>query len=235
MNDWKEALKLAFDTPAPLRKRAFLRQLCLPGMPIHVFLISQIGYIHKWVWCICASVLVTSLLCTAFLPETVLWLISGLTPLLALTVSAESGRSALHGMAELEMATRFSLRSVIFARLAILGLINLLTLAILLPIGLAGGTPLPFSAALYVITPFLLSSFTGLCIVRKHRGQEGVYACIGSSFGISIFLFLSHHIIPVLYQEQCLAVWLIAASALLLGNGKQCAALIKQTEEFAWN
>ena len=235
MNKWKDELMQAFDAPQPVRKSIFLRQLDLPRMPVHEFLFSQIGYIRKWIWCVSTLIFVVSILGLAFLPGTVLWLISGLTPLLSLTIISESGRSELYKMVELEMATRFSLRSVTFARLAILGLMNLLLLGVLLPIGLWNDTVAPLAAALYIITPFLLTTFIGLYIVRKFRGQEAMYTCVGTSVGISISLFLSHNIIPFIYQEQCLTAWIITALVLLFGNGKQCVAMINKTEELAWN
>jgi len=235
MNKWKNELKRAFEAPGPERKRAFLRQLDLPGMPAHAFLFSQIGYIRKWVWCISVLIFAVSVLGLVFLPGMVLWLISGLTPLLALTVISESGRSERYKMAELEMATRFSLKSVTFARLAILGLLDFPLLGILLLIGSWGASVDPLAVALYILTPFLFTSFTGLYIVRKFRGQEAMYICSGVSVGISIFLLLSHRIIPFIYKEQCLTAWIIIAAVLIVGNGKQCTAMIKRTEELVWN
>lgn len=235
MKHWKDELKRGFDAPQPINKKEFLRKLEPSRIPFHKFFFSQITYIRKWVWCIAGLVFVTAILGFAFLPDTVLWLISGLTPLLALTIVSESGRSERYKMAELEMTTCFSLRSVTFARLGILGLMNLMLLGGLLPIGLWTDTVAPFAAGLYIITPFLLTTFTGLFIVRKFKGQEAIYACIGTSVGISIFLFLSHNIIPFIYREQCLTTWMVTALVLLLGNGKQCMSIIEQTEELAWN
>lgn len=231
MDKWKIELKQAFDAPQPMQKRFFLRHLSLPCIPIHSFLFSQIGYIRKWVWVMSIIILLVSILGLIFLPGTVLWLISSLTPLLALTIISESGRSKLYRMAELEMATRFSLRSVILARLSILGLMNLLLLGALLPIGVWSDTSAPFAATLYIITPFLLTTFIGLYITRKFRGEEAMYACIGISLGISISLLFSHNIIPFIYQSQCLAAWAIAALTLFGGSVKQCIAIIKKTEE----
>ena len=112
---------------------------------------------------------------------------------------------------------------------------NLLLLGVLLPIGIWNDTVAPLAAALYMITPFLLTTFIGLYIARKFRGQEAMYACVGASVGISISLFLSHNIIPFIYQKQCLTAWMITALVLLFGNGKQCVAMINKTEELAWN
>lgn len=169
------------------------------------------------------------------LPDAVLWLISGLTPLLALTIISESGRSELYEMAELEMATRFSLRSITLARLGVLGVANLLILGLLFPISLCDNMQNPLAAGLYIITPFLLTTFAGLYIVRKFKGQEAMYACIGAAVGISLSVFLSYKTVPFIYQERWLIFWIAAALALCIGNGKQCVAMIKRTEELAWN
>lgn len=126
MKQWKDELKLAFDAPGPERKREFIRQLEPQKVPSYRALFTQAAYIRKWVWCVSVIVFATAILGAAFLPNTGIWLISGLTPLLALTIIAESGRSECYGMAELEMATRFSLRSVTLARLGILGIMELI-------------------------------------------------------------------------------------------------------------
>ena len=235
MDKWKNELKQAFKAPRPVRKRDFLRQLDLPGMPVHEFLFSQMGYIRKRVWCVSALIFVVSILGLVSMPGKVLWLISGLTPLLALTIISESGRSELYKMAELEIATRFSLRSVTFARLTLLGLMNTMFLGILLLIGLWNDTVASFAAALYIITPYLLTTFAGLSIVRKFKGQDAMYACVGTTVGISISLFVSHDIIPFVYEERYLTAWMITALALLVGSGKQCIVILKKTEELAWN
>ncbi|MBR3841316.1 MAG: hypothetical protein IKM20_09285 [Erysipelotrichales bacterium] len=235
MDKWKDELKKAFDAPNPMKKRAFLRSIDYPKMSIYSFLYSQIGYIHKWVWGISALFFFVSVLGSVFVPDNAVWLISGLTPLLALTIISESGRSERYKMFELEMATRFSLRSVTFARLTIISIMNYLLLLVILLITLFINISIPLTSSLYIVTPFLLSAYTGLIIVRKFRGQEGLFICVGVSVGISIFLFISHNIIPQIYQEQYFSLWLIAALLLLLGNIRQYNAIIKQTEELIWN
>jgi len=235
MNNWKDALKIGFAPPRPVRKREFLRRLELPGMSLPQFLWSQVGYIRKRAWCLSALVFALAVLDMVFFPGSVVWLISGLAPLLALTLVSESGRSRLYGMAELEMASRFSLRSVTLARLGILGLGNFLLLMALLAMGVWHGAVDAFAAALYLFTPYLLSTFTGLPIVRRLRGQEGLFACVGASVAISVFLLLSPRAMPVMYEKRFLTVWMSAALALVFGNGKQCVAMINRTEELIWS
>ena len=232
---WKDELKKVFDTPEPKRKREFLRSIDYPKMSIYGFMYSQIGYIHKWIWVIAALFFFLSILVSAFVPDDAIWLISGLSPLLAVTIISESGRSERYKMVELEMATRFSLRSVIFMRLIILSIVNITLLISVLLISLCINTSISLASALYVVTPFLLSAYTGFIIVRKFRGQEGFLICVGVSVGISISLFISHNIIPYIYREQYFSLWLIATLLLLLGNARQYNAMIKGTEELTWN
>ena len=49
----------------------------------------------------------------------VLWITAALLPFVALLAVTEGTRSAVYGMEELELATRFSLKSVLLARLCL--------------------------------------------------------------------------------------------------------------------
>ena len=144
MDRWKDELKLAFEAPMPLKKRQFLRTIEPSGMNMFEFLISQLGYIRKWIWGVSLLIFSVSLIGSVFLSVEMLWIISAMTPLLALIIVAESGRSEYYTMAELELATRFSLRSVILARLTILGLENAVLLCFLIPFGLRNNMVSPF-------------------------------------------------------------------------------------------
>lgn len=235
MNKLKKELELAFYAPNPLRKREFMRKLPPPKMNIGEFLFTQIGYIRKWVWCVSALIFIASVLGVAFLSLDMLRVISALTPLLALTVVSESGRSEFYEMAELEMATRFSLKSVTLARLSILGIVDLILLCLLVPIGLWKNTLSPVAAGLYIITPFLLTAFSGLLIVRKFRGRESMYACVGVTACVSLLALFSHSTAPAIYQQSKLIWWAAAALALCVGTAKQYIAIIKRTEELTWS
>lgn len=235
MNNWKKELRQGFAAPPPQRKRAFLRQLEQPRMSIFTFLLTQIEYIRKWVWCVSALVFLTAVIGAGVFSRDMLWGISALVPLLALTVVCEGGRSECYDMAELELATRFSLRSVTMARLCILGGENLGLLCLLTPLGLWHSDFCSPAAGVYILTPFLLTAFLGLYIVRKVRGREAVYTCIGVTLFISVSVLFAHDNIPWLYQETCLLWWIAGALALCVGIGTQYVTIMKRTEELAWN
>lgn len=235
MNNWNKELKKAFEAPKPLRKQEFIRRFVSRKVTIPEFLFTQIGYIRIQVWGISIFVMIVAVLGVTFFSKDMLWFICSLTPLLAFTFISENGRSECYKMTELEMATRFSLRSVTLARLAILGLTDLVLLSLLLPLGLCNNEWSLLAVGLYMTTPYLLTTFCCLYIVRKFRGRESLYACVGITACISCVALFSHSTIPYIYQERYLIEWGVGALILCIGIGTQYVKIINQTEELSWN
>lgn len=227
----KENLKCAFEAPPPHRKKEFLRRIALPQMSLNEFMLSQVGYIRKWIWVVSAMVFVLSLLNTCMFSEDMLWMISASTPLLALTIVSEYSRSESYEMAELEMATRFSLRSVVIARLGILGVENLVILSLLIPIGIWKNMVNPIQMGVYILVPYLLTAFIGLYIVRKLRGREAIFLCAGATGLVSFFVFFFHHTFPQIYQAENLAWWVAVVLLLCMGTVRQTCLVINRMEE----
>lgn len=252
----KEELQCAFAAPKPQRREAFLQllserslgteqsleteRLLKTGLPS--FVLSQVMYISKGIWWLSAAVFAAACLLAASPgmagdrnQNQVIWGISALAPLLAMTVIAESGRSQSFRMAELEMATRFSLRSVALARLGILGLENLGMLILLAFMGRggdgAGQDGSIVQAGLGILLPYLLTSFLGLWIVRRFRGREAVYYCFGMAACISILVFMTPGHMRYPEQERNLLWWAAAAFALGVGTVKQYVRLVGETAE----
>lgn len=235
----KKELKKAFEAPAPARREAFLQEIAEPaGISLFSFLLIQAQYIRKRTItvsiCAFAAVLFGSLILVADMLRAV----SAFTPLLALTLVAETGRSEHYGMAELEMATRFSLKSTLLARLAILGTGNLLLLLLLFPLSLRNNDTSPLRAGLFIITPLLLSTFLCLHIVRRRRDRDGVYLCTGVCAFVSLITFVLHHnnnpVFLWLLEESSCAGWIAAVMLLFAGTVKQYQNLIDR-EELVWN
>lgn len=235
MTHRKHELTCAFSPPPPAKKREFLRHTAYCQMNTAAFLHTQLRYLKKWVWCASALIFTVSILGAAVLSLNMLWVIASYTPILAVTILSESSRSERHQMEELELSTRFSLRSVILARFAILGLTDLFLLALLIPIALLNSSLSLLAAGLYITIPFLLTVCIGLSITRKLRGQDGLYACWAMSFFVSIFVGLSHIKAPFLYQEEHVLWWGMLFAALFIAAAKLSASIIQQTEELSWN
>lgn len=224
----RNKLKRAFEPPAPLNKRDFLRTLEQPGISIFMFVLSQLGYIRRWIWIVSAFVFALSVMGAVWLPADVVWTISALTPLLALTVVSESGRSENYAMAELEMATRFSLKSVLLARLGILGVENLLILGLLLPVGIWRQRLGVIQAGVYVLLPYLVMTYAGLSIVRRFRGREAGYFCAGVTVCISFAVMALRGGIPQLYQPDVLVWWIACVLVSGAGTVRQCVGIVRE-------
>ena len=226
-----EELSYAFEAPESLRKKEFLKVLPMPRISMYGFIISQIGYIRSWIWYVSTLIFGLFIVCAALLPTDVLWPISAFTPLLALTVVTECGRSESYEMAELEMATRFSLKSVMMARLGILGIENLMFLFLMIPVGIWKHEFSPVRMGLYILTPYLLTTFTGLYMIRKFRGLEGTLICAGIAGIVSFSLLLFQYSYPQIYQNENLIWWAVTALLLCTGAVKQTWQMINRTEE----
>ena len=230
MTKWKSELHRGFATPPPARKREFLRQFTPPQTSLADVLLSQLGYIRAWVWVVSGTIYAAVALLLLAQSPYLLHMLSACAPLLALTVVTESSRSVRCGMAELELSTRFSLKTVVLARLIPLGCIHPLGLLLL-----SFGFGRPFAAILYSIAPFLLTAFLGLSVTRRYRSHEAIYACGGIAFAISLLTLFSHHLFAALYEGRHLIWWLLAVAVLAAATGKLYKTILFETEELAWN
>lgn len=231
----KELLKQGLEAPPPERKEAFLRRA--PAQPVSTlsFLCTQAAYIRKWVWMLSAVLFFIALVGAGVLKRDILWMMSAFMPVLALTVLTESSRSERYGMAEFEQASRFSLKSVVLARLGILGLENLALLCLLVPFSFQNSGLSLLQTGIYLTCPYLLTSFLGAGVLRKRRDRETGYLFVGIAFSVSIGNLLLRQICPFFYESGALGSWLAAEAVFVVGVAYQYYQIIRQKEELTWN
>lgn len=231
----KEALQEGFEAPVAQKKKEFLRSIQTPPIHYFEFICLQAGYIHKWIWGFSTLIFAVALTGAQYLEKDMLLCISALMPLLALSVITESGRSVIYGMAEFELSTRFSLKSVVLARLGILGGSNLILVSLLVPFACMNSKTTILQTSVYMLCPYLLTAFLGLWAVRRVRGKEAFYICTGIALCISVGNIMLYRSLPALFGEHCFTGWISALVLLGIGTAKECRQTIKQTEELAWN
>ncbi|MCM1221060.1 MAG: hypothetical protein NC548_41915 [Lachnospiraceae bacterium] len=232
----KKQLKIIYEAPPPLRKKEFLRKWGQPRMNLWKLLLLQAAYIRKWIWGISAVIFAVAVSGAVAKLRNLVWMISALTPLLAVTVITECGRSERCEMAELEMATRFSLRSVLFARLGILGMENLAVLTFLLIVGIKNADVTSrimgrVEAGVCILMPYLLTSLMGLYITRRYKGQEAAYFCVGGAVCIGVSVFLFRDTLMQIYQKCSPLWWGVIVFLLCAGVIRQYSGMIHRTEE----
>lgn len=193
MNVRKE-LSEAFTPPEPVNREAFLKALPFPKLSFGGFILSQIKYIRKRFWAASLLLLAAAAAIVCVVPDTAyaqihlseVWLISSMTPLLAILTAAEISRSVVYGMNELEAACRFSLPQLTGARTLILGVCGFFVIAAAAVIsGLFSDVGI-LRAALYIFAPFLSVNGMSLAFLRRFRGQEGIYISAVFAVGVSL-------------------------------------------------
>lgn len=234
-SNMKRLLKECFEAPEPEKKREFIASLPSPDVSIMDFLLSQAAYIPKWIWSLSALIFVVALVGAGYLKKDMLWCVSACMPILALALVAESGRSERWGMAELEMSTRFSRKSILLARLGILGLADLLLFFLLLLLAYVNGDSSLLETGIYMLCPYLLTVFLGLWISRRVHGQECAWVCGAVALGVSLGNTLMYQSIQGFYAPTGFRWWAAAFVMLSAGVAGQCYKTIKEKEAPVWN
>ena len=223
----------------PEGKREFFRELRARGLlhrrPVAMshgeFLVGQLFYIEKWVWVLSGMLMLFTILAcsrnTGNYPF-------ALTPLLAVGILAETGRSYRWKMAELEYAARFSLRSIVLARMFLVGLIDT---AGLLIVTFAVRSYLTYSLIrvfLYMMVPYLLAAFLGSLYERKKRTDAGLGSIVICLLSSAVFaaapIFMSS-----LYEESLTIIWAAAFILLICCLAVSVREQMREMEEPVWN
>lgn len=185
----KKEIYEACTPPEPKGRDGFLASIPYPKLTYPEFVLSQICYIRKRMWTASAVVLLAAIFTACVIPQRemiLLWVLSSLTPLLAVLTAAEISRSDLFGMSEIEAACRFALPQVMGARMIILGVCNFAVIAaaaallgVFSPFGIA-------RSALYILTPYVLVNGISLGIFGRVRGQDGAYLSAAAALAVSL-------------------------------------------------
>lgn len=223
-------LRATFEAPAPQEKTAFLRKLETQPISNAAFVWMQLRYMRGSILLISALGFVMLLLCgIAPKPET-LWIFSALSPFLACSVLGVARRSYVCGMEELEFATRFSLKSVMLARMGCLFVLNgLALLTMILFLGSSGFWIL--KTGVYLLLPYCSTISISLPLTRKYHGKFVSYLCIFVSAVVSACVVYVQ-INAIVFSTLVIAILLVAELLVIVSES---AKLIHQTEDLTWN
>ena len=231
----KEILKKAYAVAPSEREKIFLKAYEKRSRSFMAALRLEFRYMGL------KNVLAGLVLCTVLLAlvwvkagDTRLkWNIASILPLFALTATELVGRSERYGMAELETASRFSLRTLRMARMLILGGISLLVL-------LGGGVIFrkylqvdPVLTVGLVGIPYLLNVSGCLWLTRKWHARESIYGCAGITV-IACLLPSFGEVMQTNGQVNAGMVWplmLFLAAATV----REAILYMKDGEDVVWN
>ena len=240
-NKLKRNIQKAFEAPQSNRqeKSRFLRALPQPRISMFRFICVQASYVRKLSWIlsglISGLILLLALFCAYNISENTLWAVSAIVPILGLLAVTEGNRSMMYGMSEFEMSTCFSLKSVVLARMSILGLINFAVIAVLTPLCRIGNDFSLLRTGMYLLVPYLLTVNFSLWIARRINDKEIIYGCMCVATIVSGINTGLHFVTDLIYQEIYTSWWLVLSVFLLIELAYEIHCTIKRTEEYTWN
>lgn len=184
------------------------------------FVAAQARFIRPWVWAVqalLALVIVISCLGDAVEARAVL-AASIVSAMMVLVGVPDLLASKSHGMAELELASRFGFRSVLIARMIVLGCseILLLSLAATALPALAGTSA--FTALVNVAAPYLLACAGCLTAIRRSPDDSAIALSTAWTAFVLGALIAFRTLAPAPYDAFANGFWIAVA----LASGAWC-------------
>lgn len=181
----------AFAAPLPQKKQEFVKKMRPAKINTFAILRMQASYIRAVCWILPIMIIPVVLLGLWQNLEGAVLLTEALTPFLAAVGILETWRSCTYRMSELEQATRFSLRTVMYARMLLTGCVTtgmiLLSSAVL---AFHFGLSFLFTGARIMI-PYLLTMSMGLQVERTAYGRNNSYCSVVIAAIIAVLALFS--------------------------------------------
>lgn len=227
----KEELCRYYEAPKPQRKQEFIRKFGIQKMNLPYLMWQQAKYISKWVWAASVSLCVLIYAAGHVMEERYISMIYGLVPFLVMLFVTESMRSYRYGMEELELSARFSLKSVVMARMMLLGIGNLAVLTVIASVlGECAGYHV-----LHVLTPYFLTAGGSLSIVRIVRGNESTFFCFLLTITVSFLQMSLSWRFEEVFASGSMPVWVVVFVTGVIITVKESYQTMRMMEELSWN
>lgn len=187
----KKRLTESFRAPEPAGKQEFINKLRPRRIGTLQMLLQQIPYIRPHVWLFSALIVAVAVAGSALGRQETAKIVSLIMPFTAALGIVENGRSQRYNMSELETATRFSLRSVIFARMTIIGFLAMIVTAIATPVIANSFDASAVVTAEMILIPYLITMIVSLHVERSPLGREnGMASVVVAGAVMTLFLLI---------------------------------------------
>ena len=174
----KKAIKQEFAAPKPEEKHEFIQRIRPREISLPDLLLQQVKYIRNITWAGLLLLIPLAISGAYWGIEYIDNIVSAILPFTVVFLILEVNRSYICNMSELEAVTRFSLKSIVFARMVILGTVSLLILISISPLlAIATGESI-LMAALKTMIPYQMVMVICLHIERSPFGRKNAYASL---------------------------------------------------------
>lgn len=248
----KDTWENAFSAPTPQRKAEFLEYLVKEtvymenvqrkkaradnspknSIGIGTFLFSQVSYISKKVYLASLLILALAIIAADYAGKNSVGVVAAMMPFIALCMVTESARSETYGMAELEMASQFSIKTIMLARLGTIGLVHMVLLCILIPVVVHNALISFIHAGIYLLVPYLAASVLECAAVRRFRGKEAISVCMAISVMVCVINMLLKVLLLELFGPKQIIAWILLAVYLTGRTVLEYRKMIYQAEEW---
>lgn len=229
----QKILKQVYSCPEPKRKRAFLEMLMPRNISMPEFVLMQVAYIRKSVWVLAFVILGAALICAWRDSGNTERMIAALLPFAAAAAAIETQRSNACQMAEMEAATRFSLRSMVFAKMLIMGIAFLGLFIIVTPIIAVTLESSLIVTATHILVPYLVTMI--ICLNTEHTkvGRSNMYLSVAVAAGVSICVIMAGANIVMMITKLSEHLFILITILLLVVTAFECRKTINKVEAFA--
>lgn len=186
----RDYVKRMFKYPPPKRRDEFFDLVRPRNVSTFEVLLTQIKYISFRMWLLSIAFVMILFAGCHRVSIDKLYFIEAVLPYIATVGLIETNRSYRYNMYELEKTTRFSLRTVMYARMLIIGIINYLII-----ISVSGIVAIKSEESIIyiftkMVTPYLITMALGLRIERHSIGRNSDYISVILALFISFIVIV---------------------------------------------
>lgn len=225
-------LENAYDVTSKNKTR-FIRTIKKTNTSIFSFIMNQFKLISSKVYISCLiyfGILLVLLLSLNNAKQYIV--LSAGVPFFSLLLVGIIDTSRAYKMEELEMASLYSLKMVVLARMLIMSVI---TVSLIMTMAMCTSKINNESLILiisYFFIPYFLNMYLNLLILKKLRSDGLKYCLVTSSIICLLILYLVDNPIPVIINENCYMGVLLVLIMLSIIESKN---YISGLEEYVWN
>ena len=231
----KQKLKAVKAEPDMELGNEFLDRIYEPNLSIRSFVKAQFSFIKGYVWLMSGLLFLLLLVAIGNAKcQEQIWPVSAMMPFGILILTNEMNRSAKYRMHEFEMATLFSAKAALMARVLIIGLVQIGILLFTIPTACVRVDITFFQAAFYMLCPYCLSACLNLGVLCRMHGENAEYVCIAVSSMVSVLFVVLTNLSRMLLLADS-GCFLLLSVIFMMIAAIEAKKYLNQMEELAWN
>ena len=215
------------------KKTKFLRTICSPNVSLIRFIKNQFKLINKKIYLSCVLYFLILMILLLSSNANQYPLLAAGVPFFSLLIVAVVNTSANYKMEELELASLFSLKMVIMARLLIMTIITVLFIVVMSFVTSSIKDISLLQIICYFFIPYLLNMYINLKVMKSQR-KEGTKYCLAISSVICLLTISINTYTPIKMLISNSILYIVAFILLIL-TIKEIVNYLNRIEDYVWN